>query len=281
MRAILAMDIGGTNTRIVIADANTGNEIQRRVLPSVTGSYTDAVRQISDAATTLATGHYLRSACVSVAGSVKDGVIIGAGNLVDWIGHDLRADLCSRLDRPIAVINDAVAAAYGESTALTNTPFTYIIWGTGVGGATVSIVDHQPVVTPIEPGHAIIDINSSMRCGCGGLGHLEALVGGGCIPKRRFGDLTGLTAPQLDDDQWRGVLMDMAVGLRCVTSLTPNSGVIVMGGGVATKQARRLPLLESLVRQLPSSVPPPSIRRSVFGDDSGIVGAALVARKMR
>jgi glucokinase len=277
MKAVVAVDIGGTSTRVTISDL-LGNEIARRVIQTQPNNYRSSLQSIIEVIGLLTQDYLLVAGGVGVAGVVKNGVLTGSGNLPGWVGHDLQADLKRALNVPVAVLNDAEAAAMGEFAALGRS-LIYVIWGTGVGAAIVIDKDGRIVTLATELGHIIIDRRSRLRCGCGGYGHLEALVSGGNIPNRRFGLRRGLKAENLTDRQWKSVLRDMAVGLRSISTAGP-ALPIVLGGGVATKQSHRLSILRRMVGRLKSSNPVPDLLLAVHGEDSGLTGAAYVARQL-
>jgi hypothetical protein len=103
---------------------------------------------------------------------------------------------------------------------------------------------------------------------------LEAHVSGANIPKRWFGLRRGIKAEHLNDRQWNVILRDMSIGLRSISTGAPGLP-IVMGGGVATKQSHRLPLLQRMVGRLKSSCPAPVLHLAEHGEDSGLMGGCL------
>lgn len=277
MEIVLAIDCGGTSTRLMIQTLD-GEELARHVLATRPYHYDLAMREIVETARSLTQGHRLMAGGAGIAGVVSEGVLNGSGNLHDWIGHNIQTQLEDTLDAPVAILNDAQAAGLGEYTALGRS-FAYVIWGTGVGATLVLNEGSRVAAVSTEMGHLIIDRNSRLKCGCGGYGHLEALVGGTNIPNRRFGLRRGLKPEQLNDRQWNAVLADMAVGLRSISAVALGLP-IVLGGGVAIKQASRLPVLQSLVSQLPSSSQVPTLLLAKHGEDSGLLGAAVAAKQL-
>jgi glucokinase len=276
MDVVLALDIGGTNLRLVIYDL-AGNELGRITVPTQGGNYHASFLAMRAAARELAVGHTVVSIGVGIAGAIVRGAITGSGNLPDWIGHDYQRELENEFGVPAIVFNDGAAAALGEFSVFKE-PLIYVIWGTGVG---VSVAYSSSFVRPTELGHMVIAKNSRLVCGCGGRGHLEALVSGKNIPNRfkRLWLFKGPRAEQLNDHQWRAVLRDMAIGLRNLSA--GDIGLpIVLGGGVACKQAARLAELQSLVNELTSTCPAPELRLARLGEDAGLVGAALAARQL-
>jgi predicted NBD/HSP70 family sugar kinase len=274
MDVVLAMDTGGTSTRLLVQKRD-GTELVRRVLPTCPGNYGQAMKEIVGTARFITGNHRLVAVGAGIAGALLDGVLTGSGNLRGWVGEDIQSDLSEALQVPATTLNDAEAAGLGEYAAFGRS-LVYVIWGTGVGAAVIIDRNGHLVTQATELGHIIIDRNSRLQCGCGGFGHLEAHVSGGNIPNRRFGLRRGLKAEQLNDRQWNPVLRDMAVGLRSISAGALGLPII-MGGGIATKQSDRLPLLQTMIGELPSSCPIPTLYLAKHGEDSGLMGAAYAA----
>ncbi len=107
--------------------------------------------------------------------------IVGAPNLGEGF-VDLRPHL-ERLGAPVIIANDAVAALWAEAVlgkARGQEDAAILVLGTGVGGA--AMIGRRLVLGrrggAHEVGHIVIDYDSRHRCGCGGVGHWEALAGG-------------------------------------------------------------------------------------------------------
>jgi glucokinase len=93
----------------------------------------------------------------------------------------IAAELGSRLGLPAFLERDTNVAALGEmafGAARECLDFIYITVSTGVGGAIVSEgrIFHGPDGTAGELGHTPVSMEGV--CGCGGVGHLEAFLGG-------------------------------------------------------------------------------------------------------
>lgn len=285
LKVVLSLDIGGTNTRMWLVAAETGKRVASQTIPTRPKDYALALENIDVIGNgLLASGDYeLVAVGAGVAGAIKDGVITWSGNLSDWINRNFCSDLEARFNVPVIILNDCGAAALGEHTEFKR-PLIYVIWGTGVGVAVVTIVTIDGILTvhvrETELGHQTINFRSRLRCGCGGRGHLEALVGGANLPKR-FKTLffRGRKAEELKDRHWNKVLVTMAVGLRTLSTSDPGLP-IVMGGGVACKQSHRLPQLRRLISQQQSTVPVPELLLAKLGEDAGLVGAAYAARRL-
>jgi predicted NBD/HSP70 family sugar kinase len=128
---------------------------------------------------------------VAVPGIVRNGVVEDSPNLTQMKGMRLAADLTEKLaahgiSAPVYAANDAdaiaagVAATHGRLEKLTR------VWtiGNGIG------YGRWPYVEGVwEGGHITVTLDPKERyCGCGGLGHLEGIMGYRAM-RMRFLDL--------------------------------------------------------------------------------------------
>jgi len=128
---------------------------------------------------------------VAVPGIVRDGVVEDSPNLTQIKGMRLAAELAGALAgrgiaAPVHVANDAdaiaagVAATHGRLEKLTR------VWtiGNGIG------YGRWPYVEGVwEGGHITVTLDPRERyCGCGGVGHLEGIMGYRAM-RMRFFDL--------------------------------------------------------------------------------------------
>lgn len=275
MDVVLASDIGGTNNRTIMCDLN-GRELGRTIVPTIGDDYAASLEAMRHAVHQLVgSSHPIATVGVAVAGCLKDGIMTGSGNLPDWVGHNLATDFATMCETTkVVVLNDCEAAALGEHSVL-GQDLVYVIWGTGVGAA----VARKGEVKPTELGHIILDVHSKTLCGCGGFGHLEALVSGVNVPKRFDCKIEDVT-----DAQWSEVLADLAAGLRSMSCGDLNLP-IVLGGGVSAKQLsstgkNRLAELQGHVNQLPAPAAVPTLHLAMLGEDSGLVGASVAALQL-
>ncbi|MBZ6066331.1 ROK family protein [Aeromonas schubertii] len=230
--------------------------------------------------------------------NAQDGSVVAA-NLPAINGRHLGRDLGARLDRPVAVDNDAncflwsevqEGSADGAASALGMTI------GTGIGGGIylngrihqgrnwlAGEIGHYPL-----PGTLLLKYPDlpRLRCGCGRLICFETLASGSGLERlyhhhtgeRQSGQQivarleAGEAAARVVIDGWLDVL---AAGLACALS-TLDPEVVVLGGGLSG-----LPILyEQLPLRLPGHLLPgvalPAIRQARFGGAGGVRGAALL-----
>jgi len=229
-------------------------------------------------------------------------------NVRDW---PLGPDLARATGRPVLVQNDVKAGGYGEyrlgaGRGCRNMLAAFV--GTGVGGCV--IVDGRVVEGATgnagEVGHIIVKADGP-KCGCGRRGCLEALASRNAIARRvgkaarkgadsvlaakvdkksgklKSGDLAAAVAANdlvaLAEVHRAARFLGLGLG-GLVNLLGPE--VVVIGGGVTEALG---PMFVDLVRvaALEQILVDPDgrirIEAAALGDDSGILGAALLARE--
>jgi glucokinase len=104
----------------------------------------------------------------------------------DFVNVPIASELGARLELPAFLERDTNVAALGEmafGAARECLDFIYLTVSTGVGGAIVTDghILHGPDGTAGELGHMPVAMEG--ECGCGGIGHLEAFLGGAAMAK--------------------------------------------------------------------------------------------------
>ncbi len=181
---VVGIDIGGTNTVFGIVDAR-GNVIASSSIK--TGKHADVNDYIAELKTALMTLIESHDATDKIAGigvgapnaNFFTGNIENAPNL-PWKGTVPLAQLLHEaFGVPVAITNDANAAAIGEMTygvARGMKDFIMITLGTGVGSGIVVngqlVYGHDGFAG--ELGHVIVKPSNGRMCGCGRTGCLEA-----------------------------------------------------------------------------------------------------------
>ncbi len=219
-------------------------------------------------------------------------------------------DLMSeRLGLPVFVDNDtnaAILAEHRHGAARGVDDAVMLALGTGIGGGLVigGRVHHGARGFAGELGHMTIDLHGDDCPGdCPGRGCFETVVSGRAIgaaarrlageqPESTLGKLAaeggeirgGLVTELAHDGDEHAQAVLASVGRRLgigiaglVNALDP--GVVVIGGGaVAAGDLLLDPAREQLAeRALPPGGEPPPIVPARFGDESGMLGAALLA----
>ncbi|MFE9957240.1 ROK family protein [Micromonospora sp. NPDC005299] len=182
---VVGIDIGGTKTAAALVGPG-GQVLQRREVPTPARSGPEAVL---DAAARLATdllGATTGPVGVGTAGTVDPttgSIRYATDSLPGWTGTPVADALAARLGRPVRVTNDVNAAALGECWAGAGRDRAHVLLvavGTGLGGAVVrnGRVEAGARGAAGEVGHLPAPGAERLRCGCGRLGHLEAIASG-------------------------------------------------------------------------------------------------------
>ncbi len=290
----LGVDLGGTHVRAAIVDCERGV-----VVASVKEVHADkspeavvvAIARAADLALQQA-GLVGRLTCgVAVAGQLRGDVVAVAPNL-GWrevpFGHLLTA----KLGRRVALINDLKAAAWGEFKAgaargETDT-FTCFV-GSGVGSANISagrlVLGARGVAGEI--GHVKVKFEGGRACGCGEFGCLEAYAGG--VNLEAWIKESGLEggAAELEVQAHSGSLealrlwdfVSASLALVIANQVTAlNPGFVVLGGGMLTRCPKLYERILKTIqtRTLAVSREGLKVGLAALGDDSGVVGAAML-----
>ena len=240
------------------------------------------------------------------------GEIVRVAPNLGWHNVPLARLLSKRLDIPVTVVNDVQAGTlgvgeYGAGRGLKN--FVCMFLGTGLGGGIV--IDGQlyrgSTGMAGEVGHMVVIPVDGPKCGCGNRGCLEAVVSRSAIVRRIVreikdgrksvvkqlcdGDLTRIrsrilsTAYRQGDGLVREVIHEVCeytgIGAAIlINALNPQA--VILGGGVIEALGDRM--LPRITKAAWAHVIAPSrerirIKDTGLGDDAGILGAALAARR--
>jgi glucokinase len=267
------------------------------------------VESIARAVVEVKDGFEIGGACLAVAGLIlsQENKVVFSPNLHAVEGIPLKDELEPRIGVPLTVENDANAAAWGEFRFGAGSDVDHLVFvtlGTGVGGGVIS---HDVLLRGAqgsggELGHVTIHATGP-RCACGNRGCLEALASGTAISRRarelaseKPGSALGRLAAErqiLGEDVTRlaregdelalSVLEEtgrwLGIGLASFVNIF-NPEVIAVGGGAMAagelilKSARE----EVRLRARPPSRDLVEIKEATLGPESGVLGAAALAR---
>lgn len=302
---LLGVDIGGTNLRVALANAN--GEIAARVSATTTNvrDAESVVRKIGDCVQQL-----LRDANLSVdrvaaigAGApgltnAETGVVIATSYLMGWRDVPLKAMLEHELGVPASVDNDVNLAALGESCFGVGRgcpEFVFLAIGTGVGAGIIlkGELFQGAAWTAGEIGYMLVPGVSEEPAAFGKPGGLEGVVGGEglrtqwrsqwSIDKTQLSP--ELTATQIFDaavagDALANVLLDRAARALAYTisdiTLILNAPLYVLGGSVglhAALRERTQAVVDIYARRLR-----PELVLSALGSDAQLMGAIRLAQ---
>lgn len=307
MRRVAGIDLGGTKIQgvvlegeTVVADAKVptpttgGADIATAIAAMVRGMGTDGVEHIGIGAPGVidrARGAVLAAPNLSIESSVP---------LTELVADAVHIDRASvRLDNDVnaaTIAEHRLGAAGGAADALC------VFVGTGVGGGFVldgSLRRGTRGLTG-EIGHVVVR-DGGRRCGCGGLGHLEAYAGRRCLEEtaraiHAGGRETALVqiagdgrmkssvfakAVAADD----GVAIELlgeaveALGAALASAVAMvDLDVIVLGGGLAGKLGEpfTVQVADAVRQRLFVPTLPLRVVSATLGDLGGAVGAALL-----
>ena len=290
----LGIDLGGTKIEIVALDAHNEICLRERVM-APKGCYVDTleamVTLVHQAEHTLGqTG----SVGVGIPGAIsaKTGRVKNANST--WlIGEDLRGDLQTRLGREVRIANDANCFALSEASqgAAQHAQSVFgVIVGTGCGGGLVvngQILAGANAIAG-EWGHNplpwSIEQDASVACYCGQRNCIETFLSGTGFAQRYAG-YTGehRLAQQIVSLMREGYspaeqMMDryynwMAKGLASVINVF-DPEVIVLGGGLSQVDELYTEVPKRWAQWVFSDQIVTELKPPMFGDSSGVIGAA-------
>jgi fructokinase len=293
----LGVDLGGTKIEVAVLDT-AGQFVFRERQPTPQGNYTGTVEAIASlvhrAETAVGT---VDSIGIGTPGAIspRSGLIKNANSVV-LNDKPLKQDLEARLQRPVAMANDAnclaLSEAHGGAAAGAASVFGVIL-GTGVGGALVFngalIAGHNAIAG--EWGHNPLPWPNGAEypgplCWCGKKGCAEqwlsgpaferdyaqaagrTLSGADIITQAQAGDAVAVAAQHRYTDR-------LARALAQVINLF-DPEVIVLGGGMSNVAALYTVVPALWQSFVFSDAISTRLVAPQFGDSSGVRGAALL-----
>jgi glucokinase len=303
----IGVDVGGT--KIAAAVVTPEGEVLNEVRYPSSGPKERLLSSMARSVNEVRNGFEVGGVCLAVPGTVStvENKIIDAPNLHAIEGIPLKDELEERTGLTTTVENDANAAAWGEFRFGAGSEVSHLIFitlGTGVGGGVIShgVLLRGAQGAGGEMGHITIQATGP-RCGCGNHGCLEALASGTAIARRArevaseepdsalgqlaveravLGeDVAGLA--RQGDEAAISVLREtgvwLGIGLAGFVNVF-NPEVIAIGGGAARAGDLILDAArhEVRLRAMSPSRDLVEIKEATLGADSGVLGAAALAR---
>lgn len=309
-RPVLAVDLGGTQIRAALITPDRAVH-GRRSQPTRDEEGVDAVltriAQLAAAVRRDAADHGLPEPIglgVSSPGPLDPwrGVVLMAPNLQGWTNVPVVERLGGALGLPTFLERDtnvAVMAEWRYGAAKGTRNAIYITVSTGIGGGI--IIDGRPLAgadgTAGEVGHIVVELDGP-RCGCGGIGHVEAIASGTALARdaRAMLDRTDdsplarlaaggeevdaelVARAAAEGDTGARELLDHAfgaIGALCgslVNLLDPE--VIVIGGSIAEHHPRLFEVARAELRRraFPILVDRIRIEPAALGGDVSLIG---------
>ncbi len=192
MRLAIAVDVGATNLRVALGDSegNLWKKASERTTREGDGYAVaeQVARMIREVASERALER-VEAVGVGTIGplDLRRGRVVGAPNL-PFKEFELGEPLYRELKKPVYVLNDCVAAVWGEKhygAGREVDNLVYVTISTGIGAG--AVVDGTLLLgkdgNAHEVGHTVVDARGIMVCGCGKRGHWEAYCSGANIPR--------------------------------------------------------------------------------------------------
>ncbi len=218
----ISVDMGGTNTRVAGAiDLIDFDLVTPPIKHKNTGDYEQDLQFIIDSANRLRGRYAISAVGIGTPGTPNSDRtrIASAINLPQWNDQPLCEPIEQALNCPVYYGNDGEAGALGHAyyDAHDDTDFHYLIWGTGIGGASITH-DEAGGVEHVKKLHW----ESHFR-------EWEKACSGSSLAKRY-----GQAPESFSDKRWRHILREF--GAHMITYVnTYNPPMIVFGGGLAEK----------------------------------------------
>lgn len=309
MRYAIGVDLGGTHLRAVRLDENGAILAHRKVETAARAGPAMVIDQICSLIEQVRANTGLEQIagvgiCAASAVDAEAGLVLDGWTLDGWHNIPLRRLLEDRIGLPVALANDANAAAMGEwrfGAGLGCQHFVYLTVSTGIGGGV--IVDDRLLLgrrgMAGEVGHMIVDPRGP-QCNCGAYGCWEAVAAGTALAREarqaqidhpdsllhRWAQERTLTAKDVIDAAGQGdalaahLVHDEAVWLGIgISSLlhlySPER--IAIGGGLSAALPRFLPQIQHEIRT--RTMPPfrdVPVVQAALGDNAGVVGAGTL-----
>lgn len=185
---VVVIDIGATRIKAGLFPEKNNSE------PEVVEQTPDTTPELVTRLTSIISN--LQATTESDGGSTEaisigvPGIVNSSGELVEslytpFAGINLQSELSDYFDVPITIVNDANAQAIG---ATNGNSISYIVLGTGVGGA---VVDQGDLITGSngyagEIGHIPV-LESNIDCECGKIGCPDTMAAGAVL-EEKLGD---------------------------------------------------------------------------------------------
>lgn len=309
---LAGIDLGGTYIKAGLVGEDLSIACKTSVPTKAGRTYQEVISDMAAAVAGLAAEHGIKKqeiagVGIGIPGVANDGVAI-VHNLY-WLDVPLRDEFKKHLDLPVAIDNDATAAALYEYHlgALAGTKVGVLITlGTGIGGGI--IINGKPFSGAhglgSEIGHMAI-VPDGLQCTCGNRGCLEvytnvpALISMGrrCVLERpqsmlhhiTGGDYLKVTSEMIIDSARQGDYVSLsivdeyaaylAMGICNVLNVL-DPDVIAIGGGLSGAGDFLLDKIKSASegKGIFENQKYADIKLAKSGNDAGLIGAAMLAK---
>ncbi len=306
----IGIDLGGTNIAVGLVNED-GKVVAKDSTPTLAPrDYKEIIADMAKLSNKLMEENGLTMADIQGVGigspgsiDSKNGVVIAAHNL-KWYNAHVTDELKKYFkDIPVAIENDANAAAYGEyvATASDKDSFVAVTLGTGVGGG---IVLNKKIYRGIngmgaELGHLVIN-EDGVQCSCGTKGCWEAYASvTALINQTKAAIAAHPESPMAKDEKVSGrtsfnaakagdpvaqqvvdnYIKHIATGIISLINIFAPE-VLVIGGGISNEGDYLLNPIKKYVDDCGffKGVEGTELRIATLKNDAGIVGAAFASK---
>jgi glucokinase len=309
-RSVLAIDFGGTQIRAALVTPDLAVHARRAVATRDEEGVEAVVARICQVAAEVRADALDAGLPPPIGVGISSpgpldpwrGIVVEPPNLAAWHDVPLAARVSDALDLPTFLERDTNVAAQAEwrhGAARGAGTVVYITVSTGVGGA--AIIDGRPLIGPDgtagEMGHLVAELDGPV-CGCGGVGHVEAIASGTAIAREGRALVERDASPGLaelasggaeidaamvaraadDGDAAAARVLDRAwtaIGALCVSLVNIlNPEVIVIGGSIAEHRPQLLDVARDAIARNAFGVPASRVRvvPAALGDDVSLIG---------
>ncbi|WP_433270037.1 ROK family protein [Actinosynnema sp. CS-041913] len=310
---VYAFDIGGSSIKHALIQVANGNASITDRFPSIQLD-TFTLRELVTRLTAALHGHFestgepLSTIGISTTGSVDDsGRVLRAGHFQDYQNTSWSEILTDRFQQVehVLTINDGRASTWAEYTLHRSgsAPFVHFVLGTGIGGGIVSDGALVPGADSAAGGfgHIKVSQTSDIPCSCKRFGCVETFAAAPAIVRsyvKKAGidpesvQLAQVVAASRDGNtaakaafEEAGEWLGMAIS-NVMNMLNPSA--ITLGGGLALAASEAIEdtpdsgFLKAAVETarglaLPRIATKTVIKPAEYGNDGGLIGAALLA----
>jgi glucokinase len=307
---IIGFDVGGTNARGILLDANSGKIIDRAFRPSdgagpvLLAKLIDMVDELRERNAAV-----IDSIGLGIAGLAhQSGVVRYSPNLPDLIEYPIGPELEQATGTSVTVINDATAGAWAEARLGAGrgaSDVAFVALGTGIG--TGFIVNGMLLLGANgfagESGHMVVNVDGPAHItgqqgpweyyasgnALGRMGREAAMAGDFDLGAELAGSVEEITgfhvaeAHDRGDDQAReifdGFCREVAVGIANLIMVLDSECVVIGGGLMEIGTPLRDGIDDWLQKVLPGQSRRPVVKvvLAELGADASTIGAALMS----
>ncbi len=292
----IGIDLGGTKMESILFSPE-GDELYRKRIPTPgkkSEQYTDVLDSVIALIRETADIISASAPCtvgVGIPGTVNNRTgLIQNANLTCLTGHPFKADLEKKLDRQVAIANDANCFVLAESRAGVARGYGLvfgIIMGTGCGGGLYidgRVHQGQHGIAG-EWGHFAIDPQGE-RCFCGNRGCVETKISGTGVSKSFFKNYGRLLTMEEITEGYRNNDMQCVRSFeqflddfgRCLGGLISilDPDAVVIGGGLSNIDELYTLGVERVRNYAFHERIETPILKNELGDSAGVFGAAWI-----